>query len=252
MNIKAIIVEDEEEGMRALEIKVTKFCPEIKIIEKCYTVKEAVKAIDTMNPDLIFLDVRLDQDTGFDVLQKVKQINFEIIFTTGYDEYAVRAMNEGALYYLLKPIDTDELQTAVGKAKRKLERLKKQKRVMIPTSEGIKIVPIKDIIYCEAYDNFAKVYAYIEGKDDRGKSDKNQPKMIMSPRTLKVIEAMLPSIQFYRIHRSFLINLCFVQEYRRAAGGSVVLKNGKELSIARGKGDEMMHRLQESIHLCDD
>lgn len=238
MNIRSIIVEDEEEGMKVLSIKLETHCPNIEIIDKCYTFEEAIRSIEKNNPDLVFLDVRLDRKTGFDVLKRLNHIHFEVIFITGYDEYAQQAIRVGALDYIMKPVKVDELKKAVEKVQKNIDRFQNITRIIVPVSKGIRIIPIKDIIYCLADDNFTKIYV------------NNEKKFVHAPRNLRDIGIRLPSNQFYRIHRQSIVNLCFVKEYRRTAGGLVVLQNGDELSLARDRRDGFLESISGPMDFC--
>ena len=164
MKIRSIIVEDEEEGMNVLSIKIETHCPDIEIIDKCYTYDEAVKSIEANNPDLVFLDVRLDRKTGFDVLSRLAYIHFEVIFITGYDQYAQQALKEGALDYILKPVNVKELTGAVEKAKKAIKKFPDITRIIVPIAGGIRIILLKDIIYCLADDNATKIFVVNEKK----------------------------------------------------------------------------------------
>ena len=239
-NIRAIIVEDEEEGMNVLSIKLKENCPNVTIIDKCYTYDEAVKSIENNNPDLVFLDVRLDRKTGFDVLKRLAYIYFEVIFITGYNEYVQQALRAGALDYILKPVDITELQRAVEKAHRNINRLQNITRIIVPISGGIRIIPVKDIIYCLADNNFTKIYLV------------NEKKYIHANSSLNRIGFSLPSKQFHQIHRQSIVNLCFVNEFRRADGGYVIMRNGDELSIARERRDGFMESLKGTLDFCED
>lgn len=238
MRIKAILVEDEERGMRALEIKLEENCPEVEIIAKCWSAHEAIESIQMLRPDLVFLDVRLDQKTGFDVLLPLHRIQFEVIFVSGYEEYAIRAFREGALDYILKPIAVEELKGAVQKAKEKIAAQANINRIVVPISSGIRMLMLKNILYCQAQDNFTRIFL------------RDTKKTIMTPRLLRDIGSRLPSQQFYRIHRKHIVNLCMVTEFHRTAGGSVIMENGDELGVSQSKRDELLSRLAGPLDFC--
>ncbi|MEM0994022.1 MAG: LytTR family DNA-binding domain-containing protein [Bacteroidota bacterium] len=236
--IKAIIVEDEEHGRRALELKLKEYCPEVKILAFCASVEEAVESINQMKPQLVFLDVRLHRKTGFDVLMQLETVRFEVIFVSGYEEYAIKAFREGALDFILKPIDVEELKTAVEKAKKKWKVLQNVTRLVTPISTGIRIIPIKQILYCKAENNFTRFFL------------QNESKTVMTPRSLRDIQNHLPEPQFFRIHRSFLINLCHVKEFHRAAGGYIIMENGDDLSVSASSKEELLERLASPMDFC--
>jgi two-component system LytT family response regulator len=181
---------------------------------------------------------------GFDLLEKVNRIDFETVFVTAFDNYAIQALNQSAAYYLLKPIDIDELIKAVEKirdernsigyvqhAKVLLENIQtppgKNQKVMLPTMEGFEVVPVTSILYCEAVDNFTRFY--LEGKPD-----------LLICRTLKHYEEVLKSHSFFRIHRSYLINPEYVIRYSKGKGGFVTMKNNKELEVAPNRKTEFL------------
>jgi two-component system LytT family response regulator len=217
--MKAIIVEDEKAGMDNLVIKIKHNCPGVDIIACCPTGEDAIQKIDTLQPDLVFLDIRLGTMTGFDVLSRLKHIDFQIIFTTAYDEYALKAIKTAAIDFLLKPVDVRELIDAVAKAWRALQQKKNgNTQIALPVEKGLKIVDCNDIIWCEVNNNTSTVHL-----------DKNLPD-IQVARTLGELHLKLPRRLFFRIHRSHLINRNFVSEVTNE--GFVVLAGRKSLSIA--------------------
>jgi len=166
--LKAILVDDEQDSRDILSNYLTKYCPNVQLLEKCEGIKSGLAAIKKHQPDIVFLDIEMPYGNGFDLLDQVKEVNFETVFVTAYDNYAIQALNQSAAYYLLKPIDIDELITAVDKiekersstdyiahAKVLLDNIKAQPnqeptKVMLPTLEGFEIVKTSEIIYCEA------------------------------------------------------------------------------------------------------
>lgn len=231
MSLKAILVEDEERGMRALELKLQENCPEVEILAKCWSAQEAISTIRELRPNLIFLDVRLDQKTGFDVLLALQSIQFEVVFVSGYEQYAIQAFREGALDYILKPIAVPELKAAVQKAKEKVASLSNSNRIVVPISSGIKIILLKDILYCQAQDNFTRIFL------------KNSSKTVMTPRLLRDIGSRLPAKQFFRIHRKHIVNLGLISAFHRTAGGLVIMENGDELGVSQSRREDLLSRL---------
>ncbi len=236
--LKAILVDDEQDSRDILENYLKKYCPVIQLLEKCDSVKTGLKAIEQHKPEIVFLDIEMPYGNGFDLLEQVNEINFETVFVTAYDNYAIKALNMSAAYYLLKPIDIDELVACVEKIHEQLksqkeplhasvllENLQQQngpQKIMLPTMEGFEIVKLADIIYCEAHDNFTRFYF----------QDKQE---LLICRTLKYFEDTLPINQFIRIHRSHMINLEYVIRYTKGKGGYVTLENQKELEVAPKK-----------------
>jgi two-component system LytT family response regulator len=237
--LKAILVDDEQDSRDILSNYIARYCPDIELMEKCDSVKTGLQAIKTHQPEVVFLDIEMPYGTGFDLLDQVGEVNFETIFVTAYDNYAMQALNQSAAYYILKPIDIDELIQAVEKIKQErssadyiqharilLDNLRQKStgtgKIMLPTLEGFEIIPIDDIMYCEADDNFTKFHI----KDQ---------KPLLICRTLKYFEETLADYQFVRIHRSHLINLDYVIRYTKGKGGYVTMENDKELEVAPKK-----------------
>ncbi|MEO9966600.1 MAG: LytTR family DNA-binding domain-containing protein [Reichenbachiella sp.] len=242
--LKAILVDDEEDSRQILSNYLKKYCPDVSLLEECKNIELGLKAIEKHRPDLVFLDIEMPYGTGFDLLEKVKEITFETVFVTAYDNYAIQALNMSAAYYLLKPLDIDELVSAVEKIKLErekdsdsfhvqvlLDNIKQEnerpKKIMLPTFEGFEIVPIDNIIYCEADDNFTKFHL-TEGKP------------LLISKTLKHFEDMLPSSKFVRIHRSSLINTDYVVRYTKGKGGYVTMENNVELEVSPKKKPQFL------------
>lgn len=238
--IRAILVEDEPSGMDNLRWKLQNNCPEVEIVAECTSGKDAIRAIKRHLPDLLFLDIRLGDMSGFDVLDAIKHPSFELIFTTSYDEYAIQAIKNSALDYLLKPIDEDELLDAVGKARSKqkntganstLAEVPSQNRFGFPISTGQQFVDLSEVIYAQAEDNVALVYI------------KDQKPLKIS-RSLGWLEEELAEGGFCRVHHSYLINLHCMTEYIRNEGGFVIMQGGKAISISRRRKDDFLQALE--------
>jgi len=233
--ISAVIVEDEKPNLASLIGKLRRSCPLVSIIGQCRTGEEAVKLIHTEKPQLIFLDIKLGTMSGFDVLERLQHVSFEIIFTTSYDQFAIRAIKANALDYLLKPINELELIAAVDKARRRIiEKSESDKptRIAVPYQHGIQFIGLEDIIYCEAFDNFT----YIHGPEF---------KPILVSRTLKKITEKLPLIDFFRIHRKFTVRRDYIHSYSREDGGLIILKNqhSTKLPLSRPRKEEFLEWL---------
>lgn len=231
--ISAIIVEDEKEGMENIVFKLTKHCAKtIDIVAKCSTGEAAIKAIEKHNPDLVFLDVRLGNMSGFDVLNRLSHIHFEVIFTTAYDQYAINAIKVSAIDYLLKPIKPKELESAVEKARTQLDHLGPIRRISVPINNGFQFIPTDDIVYCLADNSYTKIVRCEE-------------KTILVTKTLKDIAQKLPRDKFLKISRSAYINLNYVDSFQRSNGGLVTMKNENrdELSVSKERRSELLSRL---------
>lgn len=227
--MKAIIVEDEKTGLDNLVFKLRDNCPGVEIIATCSTGEEAIKAIENLRPQLLFLDIRLGSMTGFDVLDRLTRIDFEIIFTTAYDQYAIQAIKSSALDYLLKPFKDEELKNAVQKAWRTMaEKQERQgdRQIALPVEHGIRLLKYDDIVWCEADNNNAIIYLL------------NVSQALKIPRSLTDIYQKLPRQQFFRIHRSYVVNRYHIAEFSRE--GWVKLTNKKGLSVSKNNKEEFL------------
>lgn len=239
--MKAIIIDDEEYVRETLKEMISFHCPEITSLCTADGVKSGLETIAKENPDIIFLDVRMEDGTGFDLLRSIPDITFHIVFITAHEEYAIKALKFSALDYLLKPVDIDELSETVKKAKDLIQkdqvRLKiesflinqesKDKRIVLKTAEAIHIVNVQDIIRCESDSNYTNFY--ISG-------DK---KLIVS-KTLKEYEELLSDYGFVRSHQSHLVNLNFVEKFDKRDGGMLVLKDNQQVPVSTRKREELL------------
>jgi two-component system LytT family response regulator len=239
--LNAVIIDDESDSRQILAGYLTRYCPDVKVCGFGESVATGLEAIKKYQPEIVFLDIEMPFGNGFDLLDKLHEVNFETVFVTAFDNYAIRALNQSAAYYLLKPVNIDELVNAVEKIKSEhanknhptrtqllVENFTSTKqRIMLPTLEGFEIVTINSILYCEAADNFTKFYF-----------ENGNPLLIC--RTLKYFEDILTEHRFLRIHRSYLINPEFVVRYSKGKGGYVTMKNNQELEVSPNKKKELM------------
>lgn len=248
--IKSIIVDDELKSRESLRILIQDFCEGTEVLALCQNVAEGIQAIQQHKPDIVFLDIQMQRETGFDLLAKIKEVDFEVIFTTAYSEYAIKAFKFSAIDYLLKPIDIDELKKAIQKVEKKLNsdiggRLQQliqnlrqgsseNYKLAIPTAEGLVFIKVSDILYCAASSNYTEIYL-ADGK-----------KHLVS-RTLKEYEEMLETHDFFRIHHSYLINLNGIKKYVRGEGGYVVMANDKSLDVSKRKKESFLARIGARI-----
>jgi two-component system LytT family response regulator len=236
--MKAVIIDDEEDSRKILASYLAKYCADVEVCGFGESVATGIAIIQKHNPDVVFLDIEMPYGNGFDLLDSIKEITFETIFVTAFDHYAIQALNQSAAYYLLKPISIDELINAVNKIRAERSeanytrhsrvlldniRTPVNQKIMLPTMEGFEIVAIKTILYCEAADNFTRFYL----------EDVANPLLIC--KTLKYFEEILKEHRFLRIHRSYLINPDYVIRYTKGKGGSVTMKNKKELEMSAEK-----------------
>mgnify|MGYP000377080381 FL=1 len=246
--IRALIVDDEQDSRESLSRFVQKYCPQVKVQQTCANIQEAQQAIKAQSPQLVFLDIEMPYGNAFDLLDKLTDIDFEIIFITAFSQYAVDAFKLSAAHYLLKPVDIDELIEAVNKVTERLEHAKRlqtatilkenlshiqsqHQKVVLPLIDGFEVTKMADILYCEAEENFTRFY-FLDGKKS------------MICRKLKFFEQVLSPHGFCRIHRSHLINLEYVQRYVKGKGGTVVLENGQQLQVANARKSEFLERFK--------
>lgn len=244
--LNAIIVDDEPHCCKTLDSLLKRYCPDVSIIATCANGVDALQAIRRLNPDLVFLDVEMPKMNGFEMLEQLHEINFHLIFVTSYDAYALKAIRFSAIDYLLKPVDREELQTAVQKVIKRMqaplpEQLKiilekiqhpasASNKIALPTMEGLQMIAVESIVVCEADDNYTTLML------------KNNKKIVVSC-TLKVIEELLEDHSFIRVHRSFVVNLQEIEKYVKGDGGYLVMSDGSEILISRNKKEELLKKL---------
>lgn len=240
MKLTSIIVEDEETSRDILKNYLKKYCPNVTVLGEAANVEEALVLIRNNDLDLVFLDVEMPYGNAFDLLDKVGDINFETIFVTAYNHYAIDALNAHASYYLMKPISIDELIKAVDyvtEIKTKEDALQDQilvpktntvaGKITIPQLDGFEIINTSDILYCKADDNYTEIYL-------------NTSKKKIVSKTLKYFEEALTSSGFARVHKSYLVNVNEVVKYVKGKGGSVVLSNGKQVMVSASRKSELL------------
>ncbi|WP_273567928.1 LytR/AlgR family response regulator transcription factor [Maribacter halichondriae] len=246
--IRAIIIDDEEDAREVLSLTLQKFCPEIEVIALCGSPEEGLDKINNLGPSLVFLDVQMPNMSGFDLLEKVTDINFDVIFVTAFNRYAIKAIRFSALDYLLKPIEVDDLVSAVERVKEKqksnsvhyrslLNNIKygneKLTRLAIPSDNEIVVQKLDDIVYCEADGSYTILHLV-------------NNKKIMVSKILKEFEMMLPESDFCRIHHSTIVNIDHVIKYIKGEGGYVMVTGGGHLDVSRRKKEgfiKLLHKI---------
>ena len=248
MILKVVIIEDEKHSRETLKSMLEEFCQDVKVIATASSVKEAVKVLSIYSPDVVFLDIELQPGLGFDILEQIKEPSFEIIFTTAFEKYAIKAIKFSSLDYLLKPIDLDELQDAVEKARHQMDTnvyrqqidtlmqslsrgTNKQEKICLATTAGMEFIAIEDIILCKADGSYTCFVL------------KNKKTLLVS-KHLKEYENLLADQQFMRVHNSFLINLNEVKKYIKSDGGYIIMSNNMHVSISPRKKDDLIEAMK--------
>lgn len=245
--IKALIVEDKQGSIELLKWLLHEHCPEINRIEIAMSVREAIPLIRSFQPDIVFLDIQMPHQSGFDLLKAIDNWNFEVIFTTAYNEFAIQAIRFSALDYLLKPVDAGELIKAIERFKVKriyapageelyknfLQNVSnKNRRLALPGITDIKYVEVDTIIRLQADRNYTRFYF-------------NDKKEFLASKTLKEYEELLDGCGFIRVHRTHLINSRFIKEYERE--GTMILKDNTEVEVARRKKEQVVKFLRMGV-----
>lgn len=258
MPIRILIIDDEKEACELLETCVGELSVQVDLLGKAHTVQQGIELIELHQPDLVLLDVQMSPGSGFDILRHFEKVEFEVVFTTAYEEYAINAIRFAAIDYLLKPIDPEELERAIRRAEEKITNERKfgeggeqtnslredrmtvfkeivansansYSRIVLPTMDGFIIERTEEIKYCQADRNYTQFYL----TDGR--------KLVVS-RTMKVFDKMLSSQGFFRSHVSYLLNLNYIKEFkRRKKGGIIILDDGTEIPLSESRKKEFLN-----------
>lgn len=250
LQMRTLIVDDEAKARRILETLIKEYHPELEVVGHADDVPSAVQAIQTLNPELVFLDIEMPGYSGFQLFDFFPNPNFEIIFATAYSEYALRAFEVSAADYLLKPVQLDALARSIQKVVgKKSEELKPQRqasldalkknlqsgpslsRIALPIAEGLQFVDIDEIQYFEADASYTHIYL-------------TENRKLLVTKYLKHFIELIQDARFFKPHRSFYVNLNHVHQYLRQDGGSLVMKNGAVIHVARDKKDEFQEMLK--------
>lgn len=248
-SVTALIVEDEKKASEALEDLLEMVCPDVEVIATSDSVSKAIDDISTHTPDLVFLDIQLGEQKSFEILEELPKELFQVIFVTAYNEYAVEAFSFSAIDYLLKPVNPERLKVAVEKALVRidegkaietldvlLDNLKSEKRpkkIVLSTMEFVHVVDIENIIKCQSSANYT-IFHLKSGKE------------IMISKTLKEYEEQLNGYGFFRVHKSWLINVDYVKGYDRKDGGFAIMNDGSEVPVSPTKKEDLMILLKQS------
>ena len=243
--IRSIIIDDEQHCIRALLNDLQNNCNSIEVLDTCNSAKEGMLSIKKHKPDLIFLDVEMPWMNGFEMLELLGDINSSIIFTTAHDEFAAKAFRISAVDYLLKPVDANDLKTAVQKVERKMQeggslehianllrnikQPSQDQKIALPQREGYEFVEVSSILYCQAEGAYTRVFLV-------------DTKFILVSKSLGDIEELLPQDLFQRIHHSTIVNIDFVTHFVRSDGGYVKLKTGEELTVSKSRKEAVLEK----------
>jgi two-component system LytT family response regulator len=250
--IKAIIVDDEQHCIEALHTMLQKKCPEVTVVGSVNSVKDAKDLITELQPDVVFLDVEMPHQNGFELLKLFDKINFDVIFTTAYEQYALKAIKFNALDYLLKPFSVKELQDAIQKCvSRRQGQVNEQhtspievflqnmktlhqthKKIALPTINGLVFTPVQNIVRCESTGNYTRIFF----------TDK---KNLMVSRPLKEFEELLTDVDFFRVHNSHLINLQQMQSYIQGEGGFALMSDGTQVEVSRRRKADFLKKAMQ-------
>ncbi len=240
--LRAVVIDDEKNALDVLELLITKYCKDVKIEALCQSGEAGIAAIRTYKPDLVFLDIEMPHKSGFDVINETADYLYNVIFTTAYNQFAVKAFKVSALDYLLKPIDIAELQEAVQKGKNKtgtgllnsqlqllISNMQQPvvNKVALPVGDAMQFFYANEIVRCESDSNYTHVYI------DNGK------KLTVS-KTLKDVEQTLDGLGFFRVHQSHLINMNHVTKFIKSDGAYVVMTDGTNIGISRSRKELFM------------
>lgn len=235
--MRAVLVDDELPNLRNLEILLNQYCPTVKVVGTSAEIEEAVSLIKLQQPDLLFLDIQMGSNTGFDLLNLLPEKSFEVIFVTAYDQYGIQAVKFAALDYLLKPVNTDELIVAVAKAEQRiklklqneqlnflLQNLKQPEstvqKIALPQQNEIRYIAINDIARCEASNSYTFFFLA------------NGDKLLVS-KPLKEYADLLKPKGFLRTHQTHLVNPLFVKSWLKEDGGTLLMKNGDKILVSK-------------------
>jgi two-component system, LytTR family, response regulator len=243
--IKAVIIDDEKNSREVLHNMLNKYCTDIAVIGDATGCDEGVELIRRLKPDLVFLDIQMPDGSGFNLLEEIEKPDFDVIFVTAFDQYAIKAIKYSALDYLLKPVNPQDLIQSVeryreksytGQINKRLEVLmqnvgsgsSKPRKIILSTAEGYHVVNPDDIIRCQS-DSYYTNFYFTDGK-----------RVIVS-KTLKEYEEMLTDFGFVRCHKSHLVNVKYIKSYLRADGGFIMMTEGTEIPVSRRKRDYIVN-----------
>ncbi|MCF8298838.1 MAG: LytTR family DNA-binding domain-containing protein [Saprospiraceae bacterium] len=244
--IKAVVIDDEANIVSLICDLIKEYCPQVKIIGTANSVKSGIDCIEKCRPDLVFMDIAMPDGTGFNIIEELEYNDFEVVFITAYDNYAIKAFEFSAIHYILKPVDHTHLTEVVKRyiKNKQIDNLEsrmsllsqnlqnKEKRIMIQTQQETRIVEVDDILYCKSDSNYTTFYL----KDDV---------KFVSCKAMNNYNRLLSDFGFYRIHQSLLVNLKQIKSFVNRRGGYVIMKDGSELDVSRRKKTQFLQILED-------
>ncbi|HEU0109937.1 MAG TPA: response regulator [Flavisolibacter sp.] len=248
--LKAILVDDEPDGLRALKKMLERYCPQVEVVAACAGADLAIQQINKLDPDVVFLDIQMPGKTGLELLSEIEEKRFEVVFVTAYNEYLLQALQYSAADYLLKPVDEDRLIEAVQRVEKRAEAGKPNEqakalvhnlgktgnpaemRLCLPTIKGFMVLRLDEIIYAEAERSYSVFH--LEGN-----------RIVTVSKPLLEYDQLLKDTSFLRIHKSFLVNLQHVKEYHRGEGGQVIMSDGAEIEVSRRKKEQFLLKVKD-------
>ena len=249
--LRAILIDDEPFCTAGLEIDLRETCPHIEVVAICNTAKEGMKQIKALKPDVVFLDIEMPWMNGFELVEMLQPIDFEIIFITAYDQFAVKAFRLSAVDYLMKPVERPLLIEAVSRLtgrnpdtdiqQQKMAQLLSNikdpvagnPKISVPNRDGLDLIAVRDIIYCKANSSYTEIFL-LDGTSK------------LVSRVLKDIAFQMESFDFMRVHQSYLVNMEHLKSYHRSDGGFVEMINADRIPVSRGRKEELTTRLKPS------
>lgn len=244
MKLRTILVDDEMLSLESLQLQLEAHCPGVEIVAMCKGPREGIEKINALDPDLVFLDIEMPGMNGFEMLRQFPVRDFDVIFITAYEEFAIQAFKVNAQEYLLKPVDVRELVAAVEKVQNRIDQLDSQKKIdilltrlegqssgfgkiAIPSYNGLDFINVQDILYCSGDGSYSSIHT-AQGE-----------KFVVS-KTMKEMEELLHQSGFFRTHQSYLVNLGCIRQYIRGSGGQLVLQDGSVIQVARARKEALM------------
>lgn len=245
--IRTVLIDDETDSVRVLQKLLETYCPQVEVVGTAEGVETGLEVIQATHPDLLLLDIEMTQGNAFDLLNQLRPLTFQVIFVTAFDNYAIRAFKYSAVDYLLKPVDIDELVSAVRRVAERSQQRNiidqmqvfldnmgtyslAQQKMAVPTVDGLIFINLREVVRLEAKSSYTQI-------------NLENGEVLMATRTIKDYEDILPETLFCRIHNSHIINLQKIEKYHKGRGGYVILEDGSEIEVASRRRQEFMRRL---------